>query len=90
MRVYITAVHLEGGAGHEHIQSVKWQNIDTGAAGQSTRAAIVSWLSESENTAWVRDGAGAVQVFVVRASPPYIRTHADGRWTDNLLALPRF
>ncbi|WP_433892527.1 DUF3892 domain-containing protein [Streptomyces sp. CA-111067] len=90
MRIYITAVHLEGGAGHEHIQSVKWQDVDTGETEQSTRAAIVSWLGKSENTAWVHDGVGAVQVLVVRASPPYIRSYADGRWTDNLLALPRF
>ena len=31
-----------------------------------------------------------MSVGVVDANPPYIRTHADGVWTDNLLALPRF
>jgi hypothetical protein len=32
-----------------------------------------------------------VDVGVVRppVGPPYLRTHADGVWTNNLLALPR-
>ena len=34
--------------------------------------------------------AGTVKVGVVDATPPYLRTHADGVWTDNLLALPRY
>jgi hypothetical protein len=39
----------------------------------------------------VRGSDGSdVAVGVVDASPPYIRTYADGNWTDNLLALPRY
>jgi hypothetical protein len=90
MKIYIVAVHLEGGSGHEHIQEVKWENADTGNQGRSTRAAMVGWLGKQGNTAWVRDRAGAVQVGVVRGTPPYIRTYADGKWTNNLLALPRY
>jgi hypothetical protein len=38
-----------------------------------------------------RDAYGDdVAVGVVEATPPYIRTHADGVWTDNLLSLPRY
>jgi len=40
--------------------------------------------------AFVTDGVRSVAVGVVHANPPYIRTYADGVWTDNLLALPRF
>ena len=38
------------------------------------------------------DGTREVQVGVVHPQygPPYLRTHADGVWTDNLLALPRY
>jgi hypothetical protein len=35
-------------------------------------------------------GIRDVQVLVVNANPPYLRTHADGQWSNNLLALPRF
>jgi hypothetical protein len=31
-----------------------------------------------------------VNVGVVNATPPYIKTYADEVWTDNLLALPRY
>lgn len=35
-------------------------------------------------------GAPDAQVKVMNANPPYLRTSADGNWTNNLLALPRF
>lgn len=38
---------------------------------------------------WI-EGGNTVRVGVVNATPKYIRTYADGTWTDNLLALPRF
>lgn len=30
------------------------------------------------------------KVGVVKGTPPYLRTYADGTWTNNLLSLPRF
>ncbi|MFB7289871.1 DUF3892 domain-containing protein [Actinacidiphila glaucinigra] len=89
--IYITAVHLEGGDKHEHIASVRWENPATGNTGQNTKAQMVNWLDEGGNhKAGVRNGASYVQVGVVHATPPYLRTHANGVWTDNLLALPRY
>jgi hypothetical protein len=38
----------------------------------------------------VTDGKNTVAVLVVDSSPPYLRTYADGKWTDNLLALPKY
>lgn len=87
--VYITAIHLEGGTRHEHIASVKWRQPDTGKQGDSTRAQMVEYLDDG-GRAVVTDGRHQVDVHVVDAKPPYIRTHADGRWTNNLLALPRY
>jgi Protein of unknown function (DUF3892) len=61
--------------------------------GQSTRKAIVDWLSESRaNQAVVANGNQWVYVAVYQTQghQPYIRTHADGTLTDNLLALPSF
>jgi hypothetical protein len=90
--IYITAVQMSrGGTRHEHIASVRWTNPATRKTGQSTRAEMVNWIRNEKGDARVRDRAGHdVQVGVVRARPPYIRTHADRVWTDNLLALPRY
>lgn len=87
--IYVTAVHIDGSPLHEHITSVQWRNPDTGATGQSTREQMVEWI-RAGNLAYVSDGVRAVQVRVVEARPPYIRTWADGVWSDNLLALPRY
>jgi len=79
-----------GGSGHEHIADVRWRNPQTGATGVSTRQAMVAWIRGGDE-ARVRDSAGDdVKVGVVDATPPYIRTYADGVPTDNLLYLPRY
>lgn len=88
--VYVTAIHQEGGYGHEHITSVQWRDPADGNTGQSSKAEMVDWIKHKKGDARVTDGVNTVQVGVVDASPPYIRTYADGKWTDNLLALPRF
>ena len=88
--IFVEAVHLNGGFGHEHIANVAWKNPDTGATGQSDQAEMVRWI-RSGGEAYVVDAHGhAIKVAVVRAVPPYIRTVADGTFSDNLLALPRF
>jgi hypothetical protein len=89
--IYITAIRLSGGNKHEHIESVRWENPSTAKTGESTKQEVVRWLKESKgNEARVRSGTSYVLVGVVDASPPYIRTHANGVWSDNLLSLPRF
>jgi Protein of unknown function (DUF3892) len=87
--VQITAVHMVGGEQHEHIGSVRWTNPSTGASGENSREDMVTFLNQG-NQAYVTDGYRQVDVGVVNANPPYIRTYADGVWTDNLLALPRY
>lgn len=90
--VYIYAVHMgPGGSGHEHIASVKWKNPDNGKSGQSTREKMVEWISVQSGSAYVcGERAHLARVEVVDADPPYLRTYADGSWTDNLLALARY
>jgi Protein of unknown function (DUF3892) len=87
--VYITQIHLEGGERHEHIASLRWRNPDDGATDQSTRAQMVEWINQGGD-ARVTDGVREVVVRVVAGNPPYLRTVADGVYTDNLLALPRY
>ena len=90
--IYITARHMHGGGGHQHIALVRWEGVTDGTkTGESSLQQIVDWMSgESGVEAFVRDGANKVRVVVVSGTPPYLRTRAEGGWTDNLLALPTF
>lgn len=87
----ITEVHMVGGELHEHIAAVKWVSLNTGDTGSSTRPTMVEWI-EGYGEAVVGEGTNQVSVGVVDPSPgpKYIRTHADGEWTNNLLSLPRY
>jgi hypothetical protein len=88
---YITEVHMStGGSAHQHIASVRWRVSSSGETGQSTREGMVEFI-EGGGVARVRDSAGDdIAVGVFKATPHYIRTYADGVWTDNLLSLPRY
>jgi len=90
--IYITAVHMEpSGRHHGHIASMKWEMQSSPETGESTVEEMVEWIGAKEGFAHVRDGAGNdVEVRVVHAEPPYLRTYADGIPSDDLLALPRY
>jgi Protein of unknown function (DUF3892) len=89
--VYITAIHMmSGGTAHEHIADVRWYDPDTKNINTSSRATMVDWIANKNGVAKVTDGKSAVEVRVVQGTPPYLRTRANNRWTDNLLALPRY
>jgi hypothetical protein len=90
MTMQINAIRMSGGTQHEYISYLAWNRIDNDQNGVSTRQQMVDWLRQSDNRAIVKDKLGCVDIGVVNATPPYVRTHADGRWTDNLLSLPRF
>jgi Protein of unknown function (DUF3892) len=88
--VEITAVHMIGGERHEHIAEVRWRDPGDGQTGASSRAQMVSYLRDDNGRAYVGSGSNQVWVGDVDGTPPYIRTYADGVWTNNLLALPRY
>lgn len=91
--VQITSVHMSpGGTTHEHIASVRWVNPDDRKTGENTRAQMVDWIDKEKGKAIVSDGRNTVSVGTVHPerAPSYIRTYADGKWIDNLLALPRY
>lgn len=84
----------QGGRYHEHITNILWiPSDDQGAQAKSnTRAEIVAFV-EKGGKAYVEDDDGDVAYLGVRVSSAgnkYVQTYADGIWTDNLLALPRF
>lgn len=87
--IVITHIRLsQNNGGHEHITHVWWKNTTTGQTGDMSKSDMVNWLNQG-NHIYVTDGHKTSEVGVVNASPPYLRTHADGYWNDNLLALPR-
>lgn len=89
--IYITAVHMtEGGSSNEHIASVRWSNPENGKSGESSTPTVVDWIDNKNGVAKVESNPNDVMVGTVDAAPKYLRTYADGRWTNNLLALPRF
>lgn len=92
MAIRITAIRMSGGTGHEHISRLWWSDPATSDVGDSSRSAIVAWVENDNGKAYVEDAAGNradVGVVKPKVGDKYLRTHADGQWTDNLLALPR-
>jgi len=76
---------------HEAISTLGWINETTQATGISTRLEIYDFLKNRGGQAYVIDSKGK-KAFVGTAESAqgtkYVRTFADGVWTDNLLALP--
>lgn len=92
MAIKITAIRQSGGSGHEHITHLWWIDPASGKTGDNVRAQIVTWIEDEGGKAYAEDGAGNradVAVITPQHGSKYLRTQADGRWTDNLLALPR-
>lgn len=88
--VYVTAVHMPNGDGHERIELFQWQNPNTLETGQATAEQVVAWI-EAGGDLRVRDLAGGeFRIGVIAADPPYLRAYADGAWTDSLLSMPRY
>lgn len=93
MAIEITHVRFGGTTRTEdEIVRYRWINIQTGTIGDNDKPTMVLWVGKAENTAYVGSGTDRVDVGVVRptGAQPFLRTHADGTWTNNLLNLPTF
>lgn len=88
--IEITAIHMVGTEHYEHIGELQWVNPGTGATGASSRAAMVQFVRDNPNQAYVEGPTKRAYLRVREATPPYVQTYADNTWTDNLLALPRY
>lgn len=94
MAVRITCISKDGGYHldfHEGITEFGWTNEETRAMGKTDRAGMVDFIQKQGGKAYVKDRLGnVVNVGVVNPvqRTPYLRTYADGKWSDNLLALP--
>lgn len=93
MSIQITNIRFAGiTKNHESITHFRILNNATGIYETSDKAALVARLLIASTQAFVASGSARVKVEVVRPTYglPYLRTHADGYWNDNLLALPIF
>lgn len=74
------------------IAQYKWRNPSDGNVGSSDKPTMVDWIDNKGGHAYVGNGSSRVDVGVVRPmqGQPYLRTYADGKWTNNLLNLPEF
>lgn len=89
MTVYVTAVSPTSANQHAAVASIRWLDSANSTSKVMSKRVAVSWLNEG-NKLWVAAEDGPVEVRVVNADPPYLRTVRDNNYTDNLLALPRF
>lgn len=93
MSIRCTKVRLSnGGYHHEHITHIAWVQDGTTVEKVSTRAEMVTFV-EGGGKAYVKDAKGNIAYLAVRVSSAgnkYVQTYADGIYSDNLLALPRF
>ena len=91
--IWITAVQFDnsGHVRHEHIRAVRWRDADSQRRGRYTVAELVE-LIRAHTLVYVSDDAfeRTALVRVVDADPPYVRSWAQGKWGNDLLALPRF
>ena len=80
----ISCINLsQRGTKHEHIT-----HVGNGRTWRWTVAEVVASIQAKTNTFFVQDAKGnRAEVGVVQATPPYLRTYADGVWSDNLLSL---
>ena len=93
MTIQVIAIRMNHPATHpQHISQVKYVNRVDATVGTSTVAQVVEFLAPPQPgyADCVSNGGLRTEVEVVHASPPYIRSRADGSTTDNLLSLPRF
>ena len=96
--IQITAVHMVGSEHLQHIESLRWVQVDqpggpaTTAEAQSLRADMVDFLRSNPEQVFALNAAGTQYAFleVVEAQPPYVKTVPDATKTDNLLSLPRY
>jgi len=91
MAIRITCINKDNGDHydpHEAITDLGWLNESTNEVGKSTRLQIVKFI-EDGNQAYVKDYGGKVYLVVriSRNGNKFVQTMADGKLSNNLLAL---
>jgi hypothetical protein len=89
MTVYATAVRPASAGSHQAITHIRWLDSRNSTSNTMSKSQAVEWVNDGHKL-WVAGKDGPIEVRVVSATPPYLRTVRDNSYTDNLLALPRF
>ena len=59
------------------------------STGKWTRQQVIDWIESKAHTFYTQVSGNRGNIGVVDGpSGKYLRTHADGKWNDNLLSLP--
>lgn len=93
MSVQITCIKKSNGYHadpHHAIESLGWTNPDAGTSGRSSRLEMYDYIKNKNGQAFVKDSYGNVAYVGAlenQHGTKYVQTYADGKWTDNLLAL---
>ena len=60
-----------------------------GSGWRWTRSQVIQSIEAKTNTFYTKVGGNRAEIGVVNGpNGKYVRTYADGKWNDNLLALP--
>lgn len=81
----ITCTTISGGSAHQHVTQV-------GSSSERWPVAAVVEMIEEQTDAFFATVDGARSNLGVRKGPngmKYLQAYAEGKWNDNLLALPR-
>jgi len=73
------------------VESLSWVNEQTGETGMTSRLTMYDFVTNQNGQAYVADSLGNKAYIggaISAAGNKYVRTHADGEWTNNLLSLP--
>lgn len=92
MAIRFTHIRLSNGNQHEHITHLRGLDDQGSKTYGDSRASWVSWI-EGGGSAFVQNHLGgrtAVVVVTPTSGPKFLRTVANGVYTDNLLSLPRY
>jgi hypothetical protein len=93
MAVRITCINKAHGNHnnpHEAIEKLGWVNEFSGESGICSRLDMVRFIENEKGVAYVIDRYGNKAYLYVRASVngnKFVQTIADGKYSDNLLAL---
>ena len=93
MSIQITHVRFGGTKKTEdEIVLYKWKSDQSGEVNQSDKPTLVDWIDNKNGKAFVGSGNDRVPVGVItpQSGQAYLRTYADGKWTNNLVNLPTF
>lgn len=91
----IEITHVRSGSTkktEDEIVRYKWKEVGSTSVGENDKPSLVAWVDDKSNRAYVGSGSNRVNVASVHPNygQPCLRTHADGKWTNNLLSLPTF